>query len=298
MHTTATGFIVKNGSTGTVSLPLAGTPVNTGANYGFGFDIKSLVKAFELQYVGAGPSTDPNVLKYVGVTSDFGVNGTKPGDTVITFGIEGFGNQAIPEFNSSDKEIYIDRDQDGVLDYAIFLTSIPNGTAHSNSYRPVLVDLKTNVATPITFPYETNVFDPVFNPDGNAGGLDTNSFNNSAVLVPLPVSMLLPANSQGSGAPTKFTYIVVTFDRNGNQVNQTPALTYDYTNPGVNVQGTNVEPSYYDDFPTTTIPVKYTANNFKTNGTLGVLLVHRHNATGSRSDVTTAPLSWIVNSKL
>src|SRR5205823_2328173 len=56
MHTTATNFVVAKNSSGTVSLPLAGTGVNTGSNYGFGFDIISLVKAFELQYVGAGPS--------------------------------------------------------------------------------------------------------------------------------------------------------------------------------------------------------------------------------------------------
>src|SRR5262249_35115111 len=69
MHTSATNFTVAKNGSGTVSLPLAGTGVNTGPNYGFGFDIISLVKAFELQFnnAGAGPSTNPNVLKYVGV---------------------------------------------------------------------------------------------------------------------------------------------------------------------------------------------------------------------------------------
>ena len=62
-------------------------------------------------------------------------------------------------------------------------------------------------------------------------------------------------------------------------------LTYDFSNPGLNVAGGHAEPFYYDDLPTTAIPVQYTARNFRTNDTLGVLLVHRHNATGSRSDV-------------
>src|SRR5205823_8741248 len=95
MHTTATNFVVAKNSSGTVSLPLAGTGVNTGSNYGFGFDILSLVKPLELQYRGTGPSTDPNVLRYVGVTSDFAVNNAS-GDWVFTFGLEGFGDAAVP----------------------------------------------------------------------------------------------------------------------------------------------------------------------------------------------------------
>src|SRR5262249_39817164 len=163
MHTSATNFVVKPSSTGTVSLPLAGTGVNTGANYGVGFDIISLVKPFELQFVGAGPSTDPNVLKYVGITSDFGVNNNKPDNTTFVFALEGFGDAAVPEFNSSDKEIFIDTNLDGNFDFAIFLSSLFNGTAHSNSYEPVLVDLHAGTATRLRFPVETNLLDPVFN---------------------------------------------------------------------------------------------------------------------------------------
>jgi hypothetical protein len=80
---------------------------------------------------------------------------------------------------------------------------------------------------------------------------------------------------------------VVTFDRNGNQVDQTPLLTYDAANRGFNVQGGQIEPFYYNDLPGTTIPVQYNAQNFKGNGSLGVLLLHRHNADGLRSDVVT-----------
>ena len=291
MHTTAAPAVVRNGSSGTVNLALAGASVNTGTNYGIGTDIVSLVKPFELQYAGTGTSTDPNKIKYVGVMSDFGVGGKKPGDTIVVFGVEGFGNAPVPEFNSSDKEVFIDTNHDGTFDFAIFLTSIPNGTAHSNEYTPVLVDLKTNTASQIPFPYETNLLDPVFNPDGSASvspptsGKDTNAFNNSSVLIPVPASMLMPATSPGNGAPTQLDYVVVTFDRNGNEVDETPLLSYDFSKPGLNVAGGHVEPFYYNDLTTTTIPVQYDARNFKANGTLGVWLVHRHNATGLRSDV-------------
>jgi len=219
--------------------------------------------------------------------SDFGVAGKKPGDTIVVFGVEGFGNAPVPEFNSSDKEVYIDTNHDGTFDFAIFLSSIANGTSHSNEYTPFLVDLKTNAVTQIPFPYETNLLDPVFNPDGSVGGRDTNAFNNSSVLIPVPAAMLTQATSQGQGAPTKLDYIVATFDRNGNEVDETPLLSYDFTKPGLNVAGGHVEPFYYNDLTTTTIPVQYDARNFKANGTIGAWLVHRHNADGLRSDVVT-----------
>ena len=288
MHTTATNFVVGKTSSGTVSLPLAGTGVNTGSNYGFGFDIISLVKPFELQYVGTGPSTDPNVLKYVGVTSDLGVNSNKPGNTTFVFGLEGFGDAPVPEFNSSDKEIFIDTDFDGVFDKAIFLSSQPNGTAHSNAYMPVIVDLHKGAVTALPFPFETNLLDPAITTDGSAlGGKDTNSFNNSIVLVPVPANLLLPAKSNGGGGPTKFQYVVVTFDRSGNEVMQTPVLRYDAANPGFGLEGGNLEPFYYNDLPATSISVKYNAKNFTSNGSKGVLLLHMHNGDGVRSDVVT-----------
>jgi hypothetical protein len=73
------------------------------------------------------------------------------------------------------------------------------------------------------------------------------------------------------GGPTKFQYVVATFDRNGNEVMQTPLLTYDAANPGFGLAGGNVEPFYYNDLPTTSIPVQFNAKNFQSNGSLGAL---------------------------
>jgi subtilisin family serine protease len=288
MHASTTNFNIKKNAVASVSLPLAGTGVNTGSNYGFGGDILSLVKPFELQFARTGSFNNANLLKYVGVTSDVTPNGANRNSAVFTFGIEGFGDAAVPEFNSSDKEIVIDSDGDGTFDFQVFLTSIPNGTAHSNEYVPVVVDLHRGTATQVPFPYETNLLDPVFNPDGSVGGKDTNAFNNSAVLVPVPANMLLAATAKpGNPAPTAINYVVVTFDRNGNEVDETPLMHYDAVRPGFNVQGGHTEPFYYNDLPGTTIPVQYNSKNFGTNGSLGVLLLHRHNADGQRSDVVT-----------
>jgi hypothetical protein len=289
MHTTATNFVVQPGSSGTRQLPLAGTPVNTGAS--FPADIISLVKPFELQYQGVAPSAgadvDPaNVLRYVGVMSDFAAVGNKPGATTITFALEGFGNAAVPEFNSSDKEIFIDINNDRNFDFAIFLSSLANATttSHTNVYFPFLVNLKTGTATPFL---RTNIYAPAnFPPPATqVTARDTNSFNNSAVLVPLPLAALLPAPAGGGGAPTKLRYVVATFDRNGDLVDQTPLISYDVANPGFGLAGGHVEPFLYNDLPATSIPVQFNAMNFRSNGSKGVWLVHMHNGDGDRSDV-------------
>ena len=92
---------------------------------------------------------------------------------------------------------------------------------------------------------------------------------------------------QGEGARTKIQYVVVTFHRNGNEMMEKPLLTYDAANPGFSLEGGQTEPFYYNDLPSTTIPVQYNSQNFKGNGSLGVWLVHRHNADRLRSDVVT-----------
>jgi Subtilase family/PA domain len=274
MHTTATNFVVAPNSSGSVSLPLAGTPVNTGSS--FPTDIISLVKPFELQHQGVAPSPDPdldpaNVLRYVGVTSDYSLQQNKA-NTVITFGLEGFDNAAVPEFNSSDKEIFIDSTGSGDFDFAIFLSSGANSTttSHTNVYFPFLVNLQTGTVTPLL---RTNLVSPATR--------DSNSFNNSAVLVSVPTSAL------SNGNLTSFRYVVTTFNRNGDPVDQTPLLTYSLNNPGFVLSGGNLEPFFYNDLTTTSIPVQFNQRNFTSNGSLGVWLVHMHNGDGDRSDVVT-----------
>src|SRR5262249_37391897 len=154
--------------------------------------------------------TNANSIRLVGVTSDYAVNSNKA-NTVITFAIEGFGDAAVPEFNSSDKEIYIDTNG-GIgasfnPGFAIFLSSLESNaaTAHTNVYFPFLVNLGQGTASIPGF--RTNGLSPAT--------ADTNCFNNSAIVVPVPASAVgdathgLPALAS-AGGPTKFTYVVVT----------------------------------------------------------------------------------------
>lgn len=241
MHSSGpTGEVNGPRSTGTFNLDLSGTSINTGPNLGAGFDILSLVKPFELQFARSSPKNgpplpaDPNLLRFVGVTSDFSVN-TDKSNTVITFGIEGLGDAPTPDASSSDKEIFIDTNSDGTFDFVLVLLSFPNGTSNSNVYLPFLVNLHTGQ---VSIEFFTDIFDSAV--------ADTNSFNNSTVLIPVAAAALGdPANGlpalASPGGPTAFQYQVFTFDRNGNQVDQSPLLSYDLANPGFDLSGGNFE---------------------------------------------------------
>ena len=294
MHATPLA-IVPGAATGSFTLNLSGSPINTGASFNANpQDIISLAKPFELQFqslrVGLNnPPTDPNIIKYIGVTSDYPLRGASTQNTVLTFAVEGFGNASTPDFASSDKEIYIDVDGDGNFDYAMFLSSSTNTAvnASSNAYFPVVV----NLATGSSF---TQARTNLLTPSGSSTSRDTNLYNNSVVLFPVVAGNL---GMGGAGQPTKFFYEVFTFDRNGNQVDDSGLLVYDMANPGLNVQGVLLDPTpgYYPDLPTTTVPVTYNGTNFQNNGSLGLLMVHMHNGTGARTDVVNFAQSSITS---
>jgi subtilisin family serine protease len=302
MHATTNGVVPAAPNTGSFNINLSGSSVNTGASLGNGFDILSLVKAFEGQYqsifVGQpNAPTDRNVIKFAGVTSDY-VTRTPTTAARIVWGIEGFGDAATQDFGSSDREIFIDTGDgaggppDGIADFAVFLSN--NGTGSENVYVPVVV--KLNAGTSATSGFFTNGL--------NASVADTNAYNNSCVTIPVPAAALVDsANGYPALATpghTLFQYQVVTFDRNGNEVDETPVLTYDLANPGLEVENSAgvagvqtvfssasafVENFMYKDIPANFIPVNYNGTNFQFNGSLGVLLFHMHNADGSRAEM-------------
>ena len=279
MHSTTTAF-VPDASSGTFSVNLSGAPINTGST--FPNDIVSLAKGFELQYanpLAASPNapTDQNVIKYVGITTDWANRSATERNMFVpwvNFAIEGFGNAAVPDFNGSDKEIFIDLDFDNVYDVAIFLTRFPNGTAPTNVYFSELVDL-SGVFGP---PGNAYFWEPTNALSASPTNRDTNSFNNSVITVPIDGLV-------GTGF-TSFQYQVVTFDRNGSEVDETPVLFFDAAAQGLNVTPpATLEPFFVPDLPTTALNVGYTGTGFQSNGSLGLMVVHMHNGSGNHTDV-------------
>ena len=275
LHATVNG-VVPTTDNGTITLKTSGAPVNTPSAFPVG--IISLVKPIELQYASplAGTPnspTDKDRIKYVGVTSDWSSRTAagKPATRII-FGIDGFGDSVTPEFHGSDREIFFDTDRNGTEDFAIFLSARANGTSHSNVYTPTFVNLYTGASVALGF--FTNVF------GGNQ--LDTNSFNQSINVVTVEASRL-----GYTGGQSRFNYEVATFNRNGDFVDATGALTYDLARPGFDCENGQAEPFMYQDFPgdAAAVPCAFNGNNIAANRSLGVLMLHMHNATGQRSDV-------------
>ncbi|HEV3243465.1 MAG TPA: S8 family serine peptidase [Chthoniobacterales bacterium] len=298
MHATTSGFVPTSANTGSFTINLSGTGVvNNGSTASR--NVKSLVKAFELQYTNPfvgqpNAPTDRNVIKYAGVTTDY-ITGS---DDEIMFGVEKFGAAATPDAASSDTEIFFDTNPADIgvsftPNYAVFLGNlgIPSGTAGAeNVFFPIVVNLSTSTIVGATD--FTNGMTAVF--------VDTNIFNNSGIVIPMFASLMGVGQFAGPSAPTNFQYQVVTFDRNGHEVDQSPVLYYDVANPGLEVEnsshvagvtqifgggGPPFEGFWYQDVPTNIIPVNWNGANFQTNGSIGVWLFHTHNADGNRSDV-------------
>lgn len=301
MHTRTTSVAENGASTGSFTLKVNGAAVNTGPNLGGGFDILSLVKAFELQYAATGTSNDRLKVKNVGVTSDY-VNhaaGADKANTLMMFGAEKFGDAATPDFASSDTEIFFDTNPSDIgvsfhANFAAFLGNLGQafGVAGAeNVFFPILVDLGTNsIVGAEDF---TNGLD--------ASTADTNIYNNSGIVFPIFATDIGLIGASGTGN-TKFQYAVATFDRNGNFVDASNILIYDVANPGLEVEnsagaaGVNTvpsqsapffEPFWYQDLTKNSIPVNYNRANFLNNGSLGVWLFHTHNGDGNRSDLVT-----------
>jgi subtilisin family serine protease len=275
MHATTNSF-TPTADSGSFTVTVDGAPVNSPSAFPVG--IESLFKTFELVYASPlanspGAPTDKNKIKYVGIYSDFPTRSaaTKV-NTRLHIAIEGFGDSPTPDFRGSDREINFDTDKNGTDDQVVYINN--NGTGQENVFILNLVNLYSNSASAIgTF---VNGF--------SGASIDTNIFNNSGVIASVTASSL-----GYTGGASSFNFHVVTFDRAGNQVDDTGTLTYDLANAGVDAGpgDAGLGSFYYGDLPGKTVTVNYNgaaiaANKNKSNG---LMLLHMHNGTGTRSDV-------------
>jgi hypothetical protein len=298
MHATVAGVVPTAPNTGSFNISLSGASVNTGASLGNGFDIVSLVKAFEGQYasplIGPSQPTDRNRIKYAGVVSDFPTRAPNTAARIV-FGVETFGNNPEPGFQGgSDREIFVDTGDgagggpDGIPDFALFLTRA--GTGAENVYLPAIAKLHAGGAALTGF----------FTNGLAASIADTNAYNNTCVTFPVSASAFVDTGypALATAGHTLFQYQVVTFDRNGNEVEETPIMTYDMANTGFEVENSassaqvvfsstndHVENFMFKDVPGNFVPVNYNGTNFQANGSLGVLLFHMHNSEGNRGEM-------------
>ncbi|HXM32319.1 MAG TPA: S8 family serine peptidase [Chthoniobacterales bacterium] len=273
MHATTNTF-TPTADNGSFNVTLDGAGINSPSAFPVG--ILSLAKTFELAYASPlanspNASTDKNKIKYVGIYSDYPTRSaaTKV-NTRLHIAIDSFGDSPTPDFRGSDREIWFDTDKNGTDDFAVYVNN--NGAGQENVFILNLFNFYSNGASAIgTF---VNGF--------SGATLDTNIFNNSGVIMSIPASVL-----GYTGGASSFNYHVLTFDRNGNFIDDTGTLTYDLANAGVDAGPGNAGlGSFYQvDLSGTVLTVNYNGAAIAANKSKGLMILHMHNGTGSRSDV-------------
>ena len=254
-------------ASGTVSLDLVGTGVDTGEpSPSYPTDILSLGKTLELQYVSprdvpANVGAASADLKHVGVISDYAAAGNDITRTVVNFGVATHGDHAAPDNANARIDLAVDPSPTGDFSPKHVVTHFPIGP---NIYAAYVLNVATGA---ITYDWYLNVY-----PD-----LDTNIFNNSVLLFPVSATSLgLTATG------TRFRYQVQA-SYNGALIDQSPVLTYDPAAPGL-VEGGNQGEPFLDTDAAGTLTFGYNAANLAANRSRGLMVTHLHNAAGARSE--------------
>ena len=267
--TTTHNYVLLTGPTGSTNVGLTGQDVNTGGAPPV--DELSVVSAFELQ--GTSPAILPATslasnadLKVVGVTSDFkATNSVVAGTTRIFFGIVMHGKWSTP--SDMQVNIFIDRDMNGTDDFQII--NVAPADANGNLFD---VFASGRRAAPFTGTFTLDSFLNNIAPSG----LDTVVYNTNMMVIPVTASALGLTT-----ANAKFNYRVTTTSRGfGGTIDTMTTRTYDAANPGFDVTGGVAGLPLYLDSNGGSVPVNYNKANLVANGTLGLLLLHHHNAAG------------------
>ncbi len=250
-------------------------------------DMVSIVTAFELQHVSPDLPTRPNIanadLQYVGVASDYYAAGSVE-DTVIAFGVAT--HQAWETPNVVEFDIYIDTDRDGRPEYLLYNTNYGSatGTSASDVFITALVDLRTREAS-LQF----------FLNGLSAAELNTAPFNSRVMMLPVYAADL--GLTAGNAA---FNYMVVSYSGDNELYNlpgteedeaivdQTPWLSFNAAQPGLDLTGGQAGLPAYLDLPGEEIPLRFFASSFNASNSLGVLLLHHHNPRGSQAEIVLA----------
>ncbi len=262
--------------TGTATISLTGTGVNTGAAYPI--DIVSLVTAVELQETSpndaatAGPANNAD-LKYVGAGNDFMATGLVTA-TNIYFAVTTHGNWSAPHPADVEFDIYIDTNRDGTPDYVLY-NNQTGGSTPNDVFASRLIRLSTGAGS-----YQQYL-------NGiPASTFDTNVFNTNGML--LGVS----AASLGlSAANPRFDYWIESYSRE--YMDQTVTAdtsavhTYSAGAPGLDFTGGLLGSSAWLDLPGTVITTRFNLTSYVDNGSQGALLLHAHNGNGAREEVLT-----------
>jgi uncharacterized repeat protein (TIGR01451 family) len=274
MQATTTSLDFGAALTATTAISLTGTGVNIAGTPAQG-GVTSLVTGLELGVVDPNEASSSGIvdnadIQYVGLGSDFAASDLVT-NTTLFFGVTSHGGWSTPR--EVEFDVYIDTNRDGVTDYVLFNWNF--GAASGLATDDVFVSVLRRAGTPTNL--AVNFLNSV-----SAGTANTYAFNNNVMVLPIDAVDLglTQANS-------RFNYYVVSFSRDTDgQADITPVQTYDPAKPGLDASGGFPGMPVYTDNASSAIPVDYNAANYGANGSLGLMLLHHHNAT-NRAEVIT-----------
>ena len=286
------------GSTGIANLTLTGTAVNTRSLATTPGDqgVFSLVTPFELVY---GDSADHRsggpfpagydlaqlrnaTIRYVGVTSNRPDTTGNWATTKLFFAINTFGQWGTASYNDVEVDIWIRQAGAPAWQWVMYNADLGRASGNPGSDTPVTV--VSNLAS---------------------GAASTQDYLNGLSASParpwVPAlftdTMVMPVYAATLGLDTAgnkgLEFQVVTYNQVGTEVDRTPVLRYDIGNPGLATTAdpsltamgaTGVQAPLWSDQANASLPVTYNLANARTNGTGGLLLIHHHNALGSRAE--------------
>lgn len=265
---------------GAFTIPLAGTGLRTGPLPPV--DAVSTVSAFELHLESpkmnaAGSFRAPADLAFVGAASS-APGGRLDAGATVWFGIATWSEWVRPSEVSF--EIEVDRNGDGVADAKVETLStgeVPDPSDPTETPDPTDVFVSRTTQAPAftggTYRY--------LNADPATRG--TNLFASNVVVVPAPAG----ADGLGlAGGSARFRYRVRSSTERTGTVEETAWLTFDAEKPGYSVLAADGTP-FHDDLGGRSLPAKFDPAAARETGALGVLLLHHHNAAGTRAEALT-----------
>jgi uncharacterized repeat protein (TIGR01451 family) len=297
----AAGTIVTGGAgTGSTSVALSGMDLCTGTlgagpscTGTFPTDIESAVSPFELQVVSPldpANSTDYADIQYAGVSFLPNANGLGAGinNDLVLFGVSSWGDWST--LNEVSYNICVDINEDGVYDKSVFNLNpsiFVAGASFQDVFHRGVRDLPTNGNTILGLGSFVNLVSPA--------AFDTGlHLNNVMILGATPAQLGMTAGD------TTFRYKVVTCPATNTGCARTTGANDHCSPPAAARFDEAVGPFFYnwaaqgldfggnfldDDLNGATLPVSWNTANMTTNGSLGALLLHHHNASGKRAEV-------------
>ena len=274
--------VFLGGSTARFEVPLVGGSLNSGLSPP---GIRSLVSAFELVETSPNDAMTQNEqdfwdLGFVGVASDFRARlavGQGLTETVISFAVVTHAPWAHP--SQVEVNLLIDGDRDGEFEATVENLpllrwgSVPGYEVADHPHWSDLTWTLLSRGDLMSWQLPVNGL--------GAEVADTRLLNSDAMVLSVHAADL--GLTEGA---TTFDYKVELVDRWNDLVMDSTAIhIFDPAHPGLALTGEHLAPMYWDDLDGASIPVEYDREAYLANGTEGLLLIHHHNASGSRAEV-------------